>query len=280
MQVELLTNLKVGNMKKIIAIFALLYSSLSFSATIPTQYIGEWAVNCDADNKTLAIFETNYFNPDSDYGMAKLSKLTNEADGSHTLYEKEEYWDEGQNFGGKSKINVRLEGSILHMVGSHHQANYNLRLEKCGTNKPFSRLSLFNIRIRMTVDEVENVSFFRCLGTKCELTGGQPTIDGEKIYPSIFFDDDDKIEVVQIAFDRASQTTIESVLNEKFGSPTKPLQYDEPSGLYLTEWIIGNEHIKIITHTEENKPFYVILERLDQAQREKQRSVKHAKSVI
>ena len=266
-------------MKKTIAILALMYSSITFAASIPSEYLGEWKVNCDSTDTTSAIFEPNYFNPDSETGMAKLTKIINNNDGSFTLYGNEEYWDEGRNMGGKSKINIRLDSGTLHISGVHHRSQYNLRFENCGSYKPNSRLSLFNIRLGMNPDEVEHVTFFRCLGTKCELSGPQPEIDGKEIYPSVIFDDD-TVEVVQISFDFSSRSTIESALREKYGQPPSPLYFDENLRLYFTEWIVGNEHIKMTTHLEVNKPFYVILERLDQAQRKSQRNIQKAKSII
>ena len=115
-----------GWYEKILICFGLLFgSAVALADNIPNQFLGKWGIDGNCYN--YALFETDAFTTDSDYGMAVVKSV--EKSGEGYLLKGVET-DEGIDFESELLVAVGDDG-VLKINGTHHGIEYNTSMKRC-----------------------------------------------------------------------------------------------------------------------------------------------------
>ena len=115
-----------GDMKKIIICFGLLFgSAVAWADNIPNQFLGKWGIDGNCYN--YALFESEAFTTDNDYGMASVKSV--EKIGEGYLLKGVET-DEGIESQSELLVSIGDNG-VLDLKGKHHSIEYNAQMKRC-----------------------------------------------------------------------------------------------------------------------------------------------------
>lgn len=113
-------------MKKILICFGLLFgSAVTWADNIPSQFLGKWGVDGNCYN--YALFESDAFTTESDYGMATVTDFSSAINNGYILTGVEK--DDGVV--SLSRLYVLVQDGFLTIKGKHHGIDYDTKMKWC-----------------------------------------------------------------------------------------------------------------------------------------------------
>lgn len=148
-------------------------------------------------------------------------------------------------------------------------------------------LSLLNIELGMSSNDVQMVSKFRCKRNQCEAPSKSYVIEGEVIDPYVNLDDSGRVDFVGLGLpyqetDKVGlpvQNVVLQTLIEKHGKPTSQ-PYKNDGGQTVTEWIKNGQRLQYLINEDQLDEVVIILERVDRLEKAKKKQIEKAKEII
>lgn len=268
-------------MKKIIAVFALLYSGISFAASIPPEYLGKWGEEGNCFNyyefdKTGFVESFTYIENEPSIMKYKYRKVTKTKNGLDI-----DSIDEDDGTPGKP-IHIGMNDKESIIVTTYYPKGVErTKYSKCTSYAPLDKLqkqmSLFGIKTDDTKESLISTGNYSCTDNFCHAVSNYPKISGNTLIPTVSINSEGKVTAVIATIKPNLYDIIYKALTEKY---SEPLEEVNKNNITLAKWRFGKHHIILNKYGPTFQEGYIFYERVDQQRTDEKKSISEAKSIL